>query len=246
MLAILLAFLIVVLGVTRTASEPPVPLPSRALNVTTLWMPHDDYAHDLIWLNEKQYLSRAFTPEIQRRYWIEDFNDLASKDLVKIPDSPSATGFRLRTTGAGRIGQMETKLGRLDKYYELAPAAAGVLYKIRDHLQALEGKRYQPFEITSLVRSWEYQQMLLKENGNADVIRQGVPATHVLGLAFDITRVGMNKRQEHDLETFLGELYLKGEIVYFREDKLQSTFHIAALPRAERQLSAYYTEHNSR
>ncbi len=130
------------------------------------------------------------------------------------------------------MGERESDPELRAKLYRLAKPAAGLLYRIAAHLRTIEGKAFVPVEVTSLVRPWSYQRRLMHTNPNADVIKAGVPPTHVFGLAFDIPRIDMTPGRERALERYLASLADAGKIVYFKEGRGQSTFHVLALPAA--------------
>ena len=59
-----------------------------------------------------------------------------------------------------------------------------------------------------------------------------MPPTHVFGLAFDIPRGDMPWQRQRRLESYLRQLEAAGKVVYFKEGRSQSTFHVLAVPEA--------------
>jgi hypothetical protein len=92
------------------------------------------------------------------------------------------------------------------------------------------------------VRTWDYQLRLTDVNPNADRTRDGVPPTHVLGMAFDIARTQMSYERQMRLEGVFDELAQAGELAYYKEGSHNGLmhYHVMALPSAETQLARYY------
>jgi len=189
-------------------------------------------------------LMRELSSEVTQERWIEDFSDLERAyyegTLVDVPNDPAALGFELRLVGASRIGELEDDPVRQSMLCRVSKPAAGLLYHFADRLRLVEGADYTPLVITSLVRPWEYQQRLAEVNPNADSTRDGVPPTHVLGLAFDIARSGMSSEREERIEALLGELARDGELAFYKEGAGSETYHVIALPSAGEQLAGYW------
>ena len=188
----------------------------------------------------RDWVNAYFSPEVMEALWLEDYPALdrayEAGRLVDIPQPgdpmAAALGIHLQTEGDFPIAEAERDPSLKLKLFRLAKSAAGVFYLIADHLRQLEGNTFTLLRTTSLVRTWEYQKRLMGVNANADVKAQGVPATHVTGLAFDLTRVGMSESRERHLLKFLDELRDADKIIYFTEGEAQATFHVIALLQA--------------
>jgi hypothetical protein len=199
---------------------------------------------------KKEQLARIFTPEVVQRLWMEDYDDLdkacARGWLVDVPDDPAGLGISIRKEGNSPVGEKEHDLSRRAKMYRLSKPGAGLLYRIANFLRESEGGAFEPLPVSSMVRPWTYQKKLMLSNANANTIRAGVPPTHVFGLAFDIPRRDMTAERQRRLERYLETLTQAGTIVYFKEGKAQSTFHVIALPAAQDELEADYYELTAR
>lgn len=194
--------------------------------------------------SKKEHLARIFTPEVTKELWLEDYTDLDTACetgwLVDIADDPRGLGVSVRKSGSSPVGEKERNPELRAKLHRLARPAAGLLYSLAATLRAQEGGAFRPLEVTSLVRPWSYQRRLMHTNPNADVIKAGVPPTHVFGLAFDLARRDMSSRRHVLLERELEKLSAEGKIVYFKEGKAQSTFHVLALPAATQLFEAEF------
>jgi hypothetical protein len=192
--------------------------------------------------SKREQLGRIFTRPLVEELWMEDYADLDAACetgwLVDVPNDPQGLGVSVRTRGRSPVGEREPNPVLRAKLHRLAKPAAGLLYRIAAHLRSIEGNAFVPVEVTSLVRPWSYQRRLMVTNPNADVIKAGVPPTHVFGLAFDIPRIDLGPRRERLLESYLADLAESGKIVYFKEGRGQSTFHVLALPAANSEFEA--------
>lgn len=200
--------------------------------------------------SKKEHLARIFTRDVVERLWMEDYDDLDAACqrgwLVEIPDDPVGLGIGIRKSGNSPVGEKERDLTRRSKLYRLAKPAAGLLYRIADHLREAEGAAFKPLPVSSLVRPWTYQKKLMATNVNANTIRAGVPPTHVFGLAFDIPRGDMSAERERRLQRYLDTLAADGTVVYFKEGKAQATYHVIAMPVAHDELEADFYELTAR
>jgi len=199
---------------------------------------------------KKEQLARIFTPALVEQLWMNDYADLDSACergwLVDVPDDPAGLGIHVRKSGNCPVGEKEHDLARRAKLYRLAKPAAGLLYRIAEHLRQTEGNAFTPVQVSSLVRPWTYQKKLMASNANANTIRAGVPPTHVFGLAFDLPRGDMSSIRERNLQRYLDLLADAGKVVYFKEGKAQATFHIIALPGAGQEFEADFYELTAR
>lgn len=200
--------------------------------------------------SKKEHLARIFTRDLVERLWMEDYADLDSACergwLVDVPDDPEGLGVSIRKSGNSPVGEKERDATRRAKLCRLAKPCAGLLYRIAAHLREAEGPGFTPLQVTSLVRPWTYQKKLMASNANANTIKAGVPPTHVFGLAFDIPRANMPAERQRRLERYLNILAADGTIVYFKEGKAQSTYHVIAMPAAHDELEADFYELTAR
>ena len=195
---------------------------------------------------DRSMLLRELSSRVTSELWIEDFSNLERAYyeglLIDVPNDPARFGFELRLMGASRIGELEDDPVRRAMLCRVSKPAAGLLYQVAERLRRIEGDTFTPLVITSLVRPWEYQQRLAEVNPNADSTRDGVPPTHVLGLAFDISRHGMSAQREQRIEELLSELARDGELAFYKEGTGGETYHLIALPSAREQLTAYWRQ----
>lgn len=196
---------------------------------------------------ERERLLAEFPESLVERLWIRDWLDLelAFQDgrVIDIASDPAGAGFVLRLEGASRIAELENDEIKQRLLCRLAKPAAGLLYRLAWRLRLIEGEAYEPLEITSLVRTWDYQIRLAAVNPNADGTREGMPPTHVLGLAFDIARSPLSAERERRLEGVLEEFAVAGELAFYKEGAGNDTYHVMALPSAEEVLLGYYDRH---
>lgn len=201
-------------------------------------------------LPDRRMLLRELSSQVTTELWIEDFMDLERAYyegvLVDVASDPQGLGIELRLIGASRIGELEDDPVRQSMLCRVSKPAAGLLYQFAQRLRAIEGGAYAPLVITSLVRPWQYQQRLAEVNPNADATRDGVPPTHVLGLAFDISRGGMSAQREARIEALLGEFVADGEVAFYKEGAGGEAYHVIALPSARERLTAYWERASGR
>ncbi|MEX2272085.1 MAG: DUF5715 family protein [Vicinamibacterales bacterium] len=134
-----------------------------------------------------------------------------------------------RLIGPSPIGQKDLEHQPL--YIALRPAAMGMLIDINNRVQ------HGPLEVTSLVRTAEYQRALMGRNGNANT---DVP-THVMGYAIDIGLKFMPAETAADLRRVLEDMRAAGDI-YFIAEANQLTFHIVPVPSRIQNFEALYQQ----
>jgi hypothetical protein len=195
---------------------------------------------------DREMLMREFPDELVERMWLQDWTDIERAtqfgQLVDVPSDPDGRGIVLRLEGGSRIGELTTDDYQQELLCRLTKPALGLLYRIASRMRQIEGPDYIPLEITSLVRTWDYQLRLSDVNPNADRTRDGVPPTHVLGMAFDIARTQMSYERQQRLEDVFDELGATGEMAYYKEGSHNGLmhYHVMALPSAGTQLARYY------
>lgn len=141
---------------------------------------------------------------------------LESGELVRLSE-PERFGLEPRLTGRSAIGGLD--LENQDLYVAARPAAMGVLLEIARRVHS------GPLDVTSLVRSAEYQRMLLGRNANAGT---DVP-THAMGYAVDIGMLYTPMETANELRGVLEQMRAAGEI-YFIGETNQLTFHVVPRP----------------
>lgn len=199
---------------------------------------------------DRAMLLREFPDDLVERMWIQDWSDLERLwqvgRLVDIPSDPVGRGIVLRLEGGSRIAELEDDPYRQRLMCRLTKPAAGLLYRFAARLRLIEGEAYEPLEITSLARSWDYQLRLSEVNSNADRTREGVPPTHCLGLAFDIARTQMTSERQQRVEFLLDQLARGGELAYYKEGSSNGLlhYHVIALPSADTLLVREYDKQN--
>jgi hypothetical protein len=114
-------------------------------------------------------------------------------------------------------------------YVALRPAAMGMLIDITERVN------HGPVEVTSAVRSAEYQRALTRGNSNANT---DVP-THVMGYAVDIGLKFASEETAKDLRRVLDDMRDAGDI-YFIAERNQLTFHVVPVPERFPHLEAIY------
>ena len=153
---------------------------------------------------------------------------LESGELVRLTE-PHRYNLQPRLSGQSFIGQKDMEYQ--DIYVAARPATIGMLMEI--------GRRVErgPLDITSLVRSSEYQRMLQRGNGNANT---DVP-THTMGYAVDIGLKEAPPETLTDLRAVLEEMRDAGDI-YFIGERNQLTFHIVPVPARFQHFEQRYRE----
>lgn len=141
---------------------------------------------------------------------------LESGELVEIDDL-ELTHLQPRLIGESPIAEKDLEHQHL--YLAVRPAAAGMLLDIARRVE--QG----PLELTSLVRSTDYQRALMRGNGNANT---DVP-THTMGYAVDIGLKFIAPDAAKALRAALDEMRDAGDIYYIAEAN-QLTFHIVPAP----------------
>lgn len=125
----------------------------------------------------------------------------------------------------------ERDLENQDLYVALRPAAMGMLIDITRRVE------HGPVEVTSAVRSAEYQRALTRGNSNANT---DVP-THVMGYAIDIGLKYSAADTAKDLRRVLDEMRDAGD-VYFIAERNQLTFHVVPVPSRIPHFEALYRD----
>lgn len=136
---------------------------------------------------------------------------------------------RPRLWGESPIAEKDLEHQHL--YVALRPAAMGMLIDITRRVQR------GPLDVTSLVRSAEYQRRLMRGNGNANT---DVP-THTMGYAVDIGLKFAATETAGELRRVLQEMRAAGDI-YFIAEANQLTFHIVPVPSRMAHFESRYQE----
>jgi hypothetical protein len=141
---------------------------------------------------------------------IEDENDLSARIanhlLVPVPTS-SALGIN----------------GNLPETHRYCrPWTAHFLADLADAHQAAF---HRPLQVSSAVRTVEYQKRLMLVNGNAAPAEGDIVSPHLTGATVDIAKDGLSRREMAWMRAQLLDLELTGKIDV-EEEFLQSCFHI--------------------
>jgi hypothetical protein len=141
---------------------------------------------------------------------IEDEDDLADrisrKLLVPVPVSPALT--------------INTNLEENHRYCR--PWTANFL----SDLASLHSAQFhKPLEVSSAVRTVEYQKHLIGTNGNAAAAEGDVVSPHLTGATVDIAKQGMSRQEMGWMRNWLLPLQKAGQIDV-EEEFRQACFHI--------------------
>lgn len=96
---------------------------------------------------------------------------------------------------------------------------------LRDLAHAHEAQFHHPFEVSSAVRTVEYQKRLMRTNGNAAAAEGDVVSPHLTGATIDIAKQGLNRHELYWMRGRLNALQSEGKIDV-EEEFHQSCFHI--------------------
>ncbi|HUX27608.1 MAG TPA: DUF5715 family protein [Terracidiphilus sp.] len=96
---------------------------------------------------------------------------------------------------------------------------------LSDLARAHEARFHHPLEVSSAVRTVEYQKRLMETNGNATEAEGDVVSPHVTGATIDITKRGLSPREIYWMRARLLALQNAGKIDV-EEEFRQACFHI--------------------
>lgn len=96
---------------------------------------------------------------------------------------------------------------------------------LADLARAHQAQFHHPLEISSAVRTIDYQKHLERINGNAASAVGEVVSPHVTGATIDITKKGMSSRELNWMRMVLGDLQNQG-VLDVEEEFHQACFHI--------------------
>ena len=153
---------------------------------------------------------------------------LESGELVPL-SSLELQHLQPRLSGESPIAQKDLEHQAL--YVALRPAAMGMLIDITRRVA------HGPLEITSMVRTSEYQNALMRGNRNANT---DVP-THAMGYAVDIGLKFASEQTAKELRRVLDDMRAAGDI-YFIAEANQLTFHMVPVPSRIPHFEALYRE----
>jgi hypothetical protein len=141
---------------------------------------------------------------------IEDDNDLhdriARKLLVPVPVSGALT--------------INSTLPQDRRYCR--PWTAGFL---TDLARAHSDKFHSSVEVSSAVRTVEYQKRLRRTNGNAAAAEGDIASPHLTGATIDIAKTGLSRQEISWMRTWLLPLQERG-LIDVEEEFRQACFHI--------------------
>lgn len=171
----------------------------------------------------------------------EDLRKASGSKLVKAMDDPKFFGFSFRTTGSGAIG--EADLANQSYYLQATPAALGTLAYIAYETRRLfddvkpKGEKFVPLEVTSLVRTREYELKL-----PASTISKDELPAHCSGQVFDISYSNLSSAQREILNFILDDLGYGGYLGFVQETGNTNTMHIGASPAAREFFTQVFQE----
>lgn len=178
-----------------------------------------------------------YTPQDVQRLRFDDFvairNAKKSGRLVDLP-WPNF-GFFPRLEKPSQIAEKDMAHQR--EYVAAEASTAGCLLYIINELRLLEGSKFVPLEVNSLVRTDETQAALHGSNGNS---RTSLP-THTMGKAFDLPLLHKSGSYKRDLLFVLYDLEIAGRLAFIKEGS-QDTIHVVSNPAFDQFFSDYYRQ----
>jgi hypothetical protein len=147
--------------------------------------------------------------------------------IVRIPNDPAKYHY----TFGPRFAEQAPRVGASKAlYHGLRPDAVAVLVYIGKRVHEMSGTR-RPLILTSGVRDWRYQSVLMTRNP----VAARSYSLHTTGYAFDILRSYASPRQAAAFQFVLDRLQAAGLIAYIRE---HAAIHIAVASNAKARLRA--------
>ena len=96
---------------------------------------------------------------------------------------------------------------------------------LRDLARAHNARFQRPIEVSSAVRTVEYQKRLMRINGNAAAAEGDIVSPHLTGATIDVAKGGMSREELGWMRSWLLRLQLAGKIDVAEEFR-QACFHI--------------------
>jgi hypothetical protein len=96
---------------------------------------------------------------------------------------------------------------------------------LTDLSRAHQAQFHHPFEVSSAVRTVEYQKHLMRTNGNAAPAVGDIASPHLTGATIDIAKSGLGRSEIYWMRDRLNSLQAEGKIDV-EEEFRQSCFHI--------------------
>lgn len=161
----------------------------------------------------------------------DDIRKDEGKRLVQAFNNPGRFGFSLRTSGAGSIGEEDP--GHREYYLQASPAALGTLAYIAFETHRLyaamhqKGEEFVPLEVTGLVRTLEYQDLIAKKTG-----QKSEYSAHCTGQVFDIDFSHLPSGEREALQFVLDDMGWDGYLGFVEESPNSGTLHIGCAPTA--------------
>jgi hypothetical protein len=189
---------------------------------------------DRISANRQWYFYR---PEQFQRLQFQNLTAIVQANLngrlVSLPQPWSSFGIMPRISGKSPIAEKDPENRMM--YISAEPSVIGALLYAIDEVKRLQGAKFQPYEVNSMVRSIEYQERLKKTNGNA---KTDLPI-HTIGKAVDVPLKNVSKDMRRDLLFIFWEMDSVGLISYIDEDQ-QDTIHVVPHPDYEEFFNQVY------
>jgi hypothetical protein len=163
----------------------------------------------------------------------DDIRKDEGKRLVQAFDNPNLFGFTLRRSGAGAIGEEDPDPVNREYYLQASPAALGTLAYIAFETHRLhsamhpKGESFVPLEVTGLVRTLAYQDMVAKRTG-----QKSEHSAHCTGQVFDIDVSRLPPGQREALQFILDDMGWDGYLGFVEEAPNSGVLHIGCAPSA--------------
>ncbi len=142
-------------------------------------------------------------------------------------------GFYPRLSGSSPIAEKDLPHQR--EYIATETSTAGCLLYVINELRLLEGSKFMPLEVNSLVRTDETQNGLHASNSNS----QTKLPTHTMGKAIDLPLTKKSGEYKRHLLFVLYDLEIAGRLAFIKEGT-QDTIHVVPNPAYDQFFSDYY------
>lgn len=182
-----------------------------------------------------------YTPDQVQQMKFENLESLRNAmgtRLVELPQPWETFGYYVRLHGPSAIAEADPTNQRA--YLAADPATIGCLIYVLNEVKLMRlraKKKYYPYEVNSLVRTWLTQSGIGQTNSNAVT---DLP-THTLGKAFDLPRKNMRDGMETDMVFILTDMENWGMLAMIYEGT-QKTIHVVPHPEFEQFFTKVYRD----
>ena len=171
---------------------------------------------------------------------IDELKEAIKKNvLVSAPDNPKYFSYALRRQGGQGIGSAD--LQNRDLFATDTPEVIGALETVAFETRRCweqarsKGEKFIPLEVTSMIRTLDYQELLHHSNPNS---RTKFPS-HTIG-AVDVAFATLPKTEQKCVRFVVQDIGFDEYLGYFDEHEAQKTLHFAPSPHhADFFLSVY-------